>query len=65
MRMRKLLIATMFAGGALFLTPGIAAAQEAPTVKLPEANEQVEEGCADMLPKVIVADCSELIALPV
>ena len=50
MRMRKLLVATVFAGGALFLTPGIAAAQEQPagtTVKLPEANEE----CIKLLEK--------------
>jgi F-type H+-transporting ATPase subunit b len=44
MRMRKLLAATLVALGALFLVPGVAAAQEQPTAtttagKLPEANE--------------------------
>ncbi|MEY2421479.1 MAG: F-type H+-transporting ATPase subunit b [Acidimicrobiaceae bacterium] len=60
MRMRKLLVATVFAGGALFLTPGIAAAQEAPTattVHLPEANEE----CIKLLeqPNKKIDDCQK------
>ena len=60
MRMRKLLIATVFAGGALFLTPGIATAQEdthASTVKLPEANEE----CIKLLedPAKKIDDCQK------
>jgi F-type H+-transporting ATPase subunit b len=60
MRMRKLLIATVFAGGVLFLSPGMASAQEAqpaPTVKLPEANEQ----CIKLLenPNKKIDDCQK------
>jgi F-type H+-transporting ATPase subunit b len=59
-RMRKLLVATVFAGGALFLTPGIAAAQEAPagtTAHLPEANEE----CIKLLenPSKKIDDCQK------
>jgi len=59
-RMRKLVVATVFAGGALFLTPGIAAAQEQPTattVKLPEANEE----CIKLLenPNKKIDDCQK------
>jgi F-type H+-transporting ATPase subunit b len=60
MRMRKLLIATVFAGGALFLMPGIAAAQEQPagtTAKLPDANEE----CIKLLqnPAKKIDDCQK------
>src|SRR5258707_15566151 len=60
MRMRKLLVATLLVGGALVLTPGLAAAQEAPagtTVKLPEANEQ----CIKLLenPSKKIDDCQK------
>jgi F-type H+-transporting ATPase subunit b len=60
MRMRKLLVATVFAGGALFLMPGIAAAQEAPTATtapLPEANEE----CIKLLeqPNKKIDDCQK------
>ena len=59
-RMRKLVVATVFAGGALFLTPGIATAQEdshASTVKLPEANEE----CIKLLenPAKKIEDCQK------
>jgi F-type H+-transporting ATPase subunit b len=58
--MRKLLFATVFAGGALLLTPGIAAAQQAPTattVKLPAANEE----CIKLLenPSKKIDDCQK------
>src|SRR3954465_14471836 len=44
MRIRKLLVALLLAAGAVFLTSGVATAQEQPTAtttagKLPEANE--------------------------
>ncbi|MEY2434980.1 MAG: F-type H+-transporting ATPase subunit b [Acidimicrobiaceae bacterium] len=62
MRMRKLLVATLFAGGALFLMPGMAAAQEQPTgstthVSLPEANEE----CIKLLeqPNKKIDDCQK------
>jgi F-type H+-transporting ATPase subunit b len=60
MRMRKLLVATLFAGGALFLMPGIASAQEQPTgttVKLPAANEE----CIKLLeqPNKKIDDCQK------
>src|SRR5882724_5661417 len=60
MRMRKLLVATLFAGGALLLSPGVAGAQEAPTattVKLPEANEE----CIKLLenPNKKIDDCQK------
>jgi F-type H+-transporting ATPase subunit b len=60
MRMRKLLVATMFASGALFLMPGVAVAQEQPagtTTKLPEANEQ----CIKLLenPAKKIDDCQK------
>jgi F-type H+-transporting ATPase subunit b len=60
MRMRKLLVATVFAGGALFLMPGIASAQEPPTattVKLPAANEE----CIKLLenPNKKIDDCQK------
>ena len=41
MRIRKVIAATLLAGGALFLWPTVASAQEQPTettVKLPEAQ---------------------------
>jgi F-type H+-transporting ATPase subunit b len=58
--MRKLLFATVLAGGALFLTSGIAAAQAAPTattVKLPAANEE----CIKLLenPSKKIDDCQK------
>jgi F-type H+-transporting ATPase subunit b len=60
--MRRLLAATLLAGGALLFTPGIAAAQEAPapttdTVKLPEANEE----CIKLLedPNNKIDDCQK------
>jgi F-type H+-transporting ATPase subunit b len=60
--MRKLLVATLFAGGALFFVPGVAAAQEAPTdtthtAKLPEANEE----CIKLLedPSKKIDDCQK------
>jgi F-type H+-transporting ATPase subunit b len=58
--MRKLLIATLFAGGALVLTPGFASAQETPAgthVKLPEANEE----CIKLLedPTKKIDDCQK------
>src|SRR5690349_6835563 len=60
MRMRKLLAATLLAGGVLFLTPGMASAQEEPaatTVKLPEANEE----CIKLLenPNKKIDDCQK------
>jgi F-type H+-transporting ATPase subunit b len=58
--MRKLLVATLFAGGALFLLPGVAAAQEQPTgttVHLPAANEE----CIKLLenPSKKIDDCQK------
>ena len=60
MRMRKLLVATVLAGGVLFLSPGMASAQEEPaatTVKLPEANEE----CIKLLenPAKKIDDCQK------
>jgi F-type H+-transporting ATPase subunit b len=62
MRMRKLLVATLLAGGALFLMPGMASAQEQPTattthVSLPEANEE----CIKLLeqPNKKIDDCQK------
>jgi F-type H+-transporting ATPase subunit b len=60
MRMRKLLIATVLAGGVLFLSPGLASAQTAPTettVKLPAANEE----CIKLLenPNKKIDDCQK------
>jgi F-type H+-transporting ATPase subunit b len=57
---RKLLVATVFAAGALFLVPGVAAAQEQPTastVKLPAANEE----CIKLLenPSKKIDDCQK------
>jgi F-type H+-transporting ATPase subunit b len=61
-RMQKLVVATLFAGGALFFLPGVAAAQEAPAdttshVKLPEANEE----CIKLLenPNKKIDDCQK------
>jgi F-type H+-transporting ATPase subunit b len=58
--MRKLLVATLFSGGALFLLPGVAAAQEQPTgttVHLPAANEE----CIKLLenPSKKIDDCQK------
>jgi F-type H+-transporting ATPase subunit b len=60
MRMRKLLVATLLAGGALFLAPGIATAQQQPTAttaKLPSANEE----CIKLLenPNKKIDDCQK------
>src|SRR5438128_9335136 len=60
MRMRKLLIATVFASGVLLFTPGMASAQEATpasTVKLPEANEQCIKKLED--PNKKIDDCQK------
>jgi F-type H+-transporting ATPase subunit b len=59
-RMRNLLAATAFAGGALLLMPGTAAAQQQPTVtttKLPKANEE----CIKLLeqPNKKIDDCQK------
>jgi F-type H+-transporting ATPase subunit b len=62
MRMRKLIVATSLATGALFLVSGVAAAQEEPTAtttagKLPEANEE----CIKLLenPNKKIDDCQK------
>jgi len=51
MRMRKLLVATMLAGGALFLTPTVASAQEEPSGTTEEHNfaDHAAEECVDLL----------------
>ena len=60
MRIRKVIAATLLAGGALFLWPAVASAQEQPTettVKLPEANEE----CIKLLenPSNKIDDCQK------
>jgi F-type H+-transporting ATPase subunit b len=48
MHMRKLLVATLLAGGALFLVPTVASAQEAPTPTTAKLTEESEH-CIQLL----------------